>query len=292
MTTPTLQPVTSVTAAFAERLLSQVDAMQAELDNLREQADARRYHLEQVEKELRLAARLQRDFLPKRLPDAGRVRFGRLYRPAGHVSGDLYDLRRLDERHAGLYLADAIGHGMPAALLAMFMHVALRTKEIDATSPRGYRLLPPAEAVRRLNATLCEQGLENATFATAAYATIDYETGRVELARAGHPLPMLLRADGTSEEIGGDGALLGVLPDEVFEPVTVDLSPGDKLVLFTDGVETAFVEPGAAPDLDAWRRAVHDRRDLPAAEMLADLDRATGGRAAEDDVTVLTVEMH
>ena len=279
-----------LTPALAEQMLSQIDAMQAELDNLRQQSDARRYHLEQVDKELRLAARLQRDFLPKKLPNAGRVRFDCLYRPAGHVSGDIYDARRLDEKHAGLYLADAIGHGMPAALLAMFMCNALRPKRITPDAPGGYELRPPAEVMRELNETLCGQDLAHATFATALYAKIDLDTGGVEYARAGHPLPILLRGE-MMMELGGDGALLGVIPDETFEPCHAQLRPGDRLVLFTDGVESAFVEPGAAPDLDAWRAAIFDRRRLSGADLIADLIEHTNGRAAPDDVTVLTVEM-
>lgn len=279
-------------AALVERLLSQVDAMQAELDRLREQSDARQYHMEQVERELRLASRLQKDFLPKRLPNHGRVRFERIYRPAGHVSGDLYDVRRLDEHHVGLYLADAIGHGMPAALLAMFMHNALQTKQIDAT--HGYRLLSAAEAMGLLNATLAGQGLEHATFATAVYAKVHCNMGRIEFARGGHPLPMLLRGTGEAtivEEIGGDGALLGVMPDETFEPYQLVLAPGDRLIFYTDGVETAFVEQGETADMEAWRRAIQSRRHLSASALVASLRDAMDGKCPADDVTILTVEM-
>ncbi len=266
--------------------------MQSELDNLREQSDARRYHMEQVEQELRLASRLQRDFLPKKLPNQGKVKFNRLYRPAGHVSGDLYDVRRLDEHHAGVYLADAIGHGMPAALLAMFMHNALQTKRID---PDGfYRLLTSAEAMKHLNETLGGKDLANATFATAIYAKVDCDGGTVEFARGGHPLPMVLRGKGNAtiiEEVGGEGALLGVMPDEIFEPCTLALRPGDRMLFFTDGVETAFVPTGQAPDMDAWRRAIRDRRYLSADALVADLGLALEGRLPSDDVTVVTLEM-
>jgi sigma-B regulation protein RsbU (phosphoserine phosphatase) len=275
---------------LADRLLAKVDAMEAELSKLREQADARRYHLEQVEQELRLASRLQRDFLPKRLPHGPRIRFNRLYRPAGHVSGDLYDVRRLDERHAGVYLADAIGHGMPAALLAMFMHNALHTKRIDPDNAHGYRLLTAAEAIKHLNETLCGQDLAHATFATAVYATVTLDTGEVEFCRAGHPLAMLLRHDGTLTEVGGDGALLGVMPHEVFEPCRITLDPGDRLIFFTDGVETAFVEPGALPDFDAWRQAVRDVADHPADKLVAALWNRLEGVTPSDDVTIVTLE--
>ena len=272
-----------------EDLLAQVEAMQAELDKLRQQADARQYHMEQVERELRLAARLQRDFLPKKLPNHGRVKFNRLYRPAGHVSGDLYDVRRLDEEYAGVYLADAIGHGMPAALLAMFMHNALQTKKIEN---EGYRLLRSEEAMRHLNETLCGQELAHTTFATSIYARVHLESGEVDFARGGHPLPMLVRKGGEIEEIGGEGALLGVMPDEVFHPCQVRLEPGDKLIFYTDGVEVAFVPPGAPGDIDAWRQAVTARRDQRAETLLADLWKHLEDRGqCDDDITVVTLEM-
>ena len=277
----------------ADQLLATIDAMQAELDNLRGQNDARKYHMEQVERELRLASRLQKDFLPKKLPNHGNVKFDCIYQPAGHVSGDLYDVRRLDEHHVGVYLADAIGHGMPAALLAMFMHNALQTKQIDATTGR-YRLLDSSEAMGLLNETLASQGLEHATFATALYAKVHVTTGQVEFARGGHPLPILLRGDGpdaTYDEIGGDGALLGVMADETFEPCELTLAPGDRLILFTDGVEAAFVPPGATADLEAWRKAVRERMHLPAAALLSELRQRVEGRPADDDVTILSIAM-
>ena len=280
----------AATSARADALLAQVEAMRAELDNVRELADARRYHMEQIDRELRLAARLQRDFLPKKLPNHGRVKFNRLYRPAGHVSGDIYDVRRLDEDHAGVYLADAVGHGMPAALLAMFMHNALQTKHIG----RGdYRLLDSHEAMALLNATLCGQGLSSATFATAAYAKVHLHSGEVDLSRGGHPLALLVRSGAdVVEEVGGDGALLGVMSDEVFEPRRLILEPGDKLILYTDGVEMAYVAAGEPGSLDRWRGAVHDRRALSADELLSDFWRHLESRGAfADDITVVTLEM-
>src|SRR5439155_6744829 len=121
----------------------QLAALQQEITTLREElGEARRrdeslnFYLSKVDDEQRLAARLQQDFLPKSLPRIGRVAFHTVFRPAGYVSGDLYDVMRLDEKHVGFYVADAVGHGMPAALLTMFLKMALVTKEIIAG---GYR---------------------------------------------------------------------------------------------------------------------------------------------------------
>ena len=79
----------------------------------------------------------------------------------GYVSGDLYDVMRLDETHIGFYMADAVGHGMPAALLTMFIKNALVTKEIG---PGGYRLLAPGETIAKLNEVLLGQNLSNEFF--------------------------------------------------------------------------------------------------------------------------------
>ncbi len=143
-----------------EAVQREMETLRAELTQLRRRDETLNFHLARIDEELRLAARLQQDFLPKELPEIGRVRFHTLYRPAGYVSGDLYDVMRLDEKRVGFYMADAVGHGVPAALLTMFIKQALITKEI---TPGGYRLLPPAESLARLNQTLVDQNLAHAT---------------------------------------------------------------------------------------------------------------------------------
>ena len=290
---PTLNPsqLARPTGISPEALLAQVEALQIDLNRIRDLADARRSRVEEVNRELHLAARLQRDFLPKKLPNAGRVRFGVLYRPAGHVSGDTYDVRRLDERHVGVYLADAVGHGLPAALLAMFLHNALSTKRIHEDGT--YRLLGSAEAMAELNERLCDQNLSDCTFATAAYARVDVTSGEVDLARGGHPLGLLLRRGaGEIEEVGGDGPLLGVMRGEDYGSARVVLEPGDRLVLYTDGVEMIYVGPDKAASLAAWREAVQARHHLSADDLLEDVRREMDARGPlADDVTVVTLEM-
>ncbi|XAM00337.1 hypothetical protein OT109_02895 [Phycisphaeraceae bacterium D3-23] len=78
-----------------------------------------------LDEELRMAAQLQREFLPAKLPEVGGVSFHVLYRPAGYVSGDIYDVMRLDEHHLGFFVADAVGHGVPAALMTIYIKRAL-----------------------------------------------------------------------------------------------------------------------------------------------------------------------
>src|SRR5690606_7329672 len=123
----------------------------------------------------------------------GRVHVNCLFRPASYVSGDFYDVMRLDEQHIGFFIADAVGHGMPAALLSMYIKRALITKEINAG---GYRLLSPGESLGHINDALVEQNLSAATFATALYGYINVNTLDVTFARAGHPAPVMITREG------------------------------------------------------------------------------------------------
>jgi serine phosphatase RsbU (regulator of sigma subunit) len=279
-------------------VLRHMDQVQREMESLRGALKHRRrrdetlnFHLTRIDEELRLAARLQQDFLPKSLPEVGPVRFHTLYRPAGYVSGDLYDVMRLDEKRVGFYMADAVGHGVPAALLTMFIKQALITKEITGG---GYRLLPPSESLARLNQTLVDQNLAHATFATALYGVIDVDTLQVTVSRAGHPAPMVLRADGHEiEPLQPEGGLLGVFPGETYDTATTRLAPGDRLLVYTDGIEVAF---GAeAIDADRWRAELKARAALTSEQLLLDLcqhlDAQTGSLAPKDDVTAIMLDV-
>ena len=270
----------------------QISELKQEINLLRRRDETLHFNISRIDEELRLAARLQQDFLPKSIPQIGRVNVHTLFRPAGYVSGDLYDVMRLDETHMGFYMADAVGHGMPAALLTMFIKNALLTKEIFATG--GYRLLAPEETLARLNAALCGQQLSAATFATACYGTIDASTLTVRFARAGHPHPLLLKPDGTMLPIDSDGGLLGICEEEIYSPATVQLEPGDRLIIHSDGVEVAFAGEGPV-DTHQWQREIFALRDRPAADLIAgfceQMDATAGSLTPRDDLTMIVIEI-
>src|SRR5688572_27865942 len=100
-----------------DELQHEMDALKSEIKLLRHRDETLNFCMRRIDEELRLAAKLQQDFLPRVMPQVGNVHFHTLYRPAGYVSGDLYDVCRLDEQHVGFWMTDAVGHGMPAALL-------------------------------------------------------------------------------------------------------------------------------------------------------------------------------
>jgi sigma-B regulation protein RsbU (phosphoserine phosphatase) len=273
-----------------EALRTELELLKGELNILRRRDATLNFYMSRLDEELRLAARLQQDFLPRTLPQLGRVHFHTLFRPAGYVSGDLYDVMRLDETHLGFFIVDAVGHGMPAALLTMFIKRALQTKEIF---PGGYRLLEPEQTISRLNDALVEQDLSAATFATGLYGIIDTVSLDVTLCAGGHPPPLLLR-DGDFTVTQAQGSLLGVFPGERYTSSSIRLRAGDRLVIYSDGVEVAF-HADQGSDFEQWKREILSRATLPTEGLLIDfadvMDRECGSLQPKDDLTMIVLEI-
>lgn len=276
--------------AAAESLQPAIRNLQAELAAARNLGAAPDGPSGELDEEMRLAARLQRDLLPRKLPEVDPVRFGVLYRPAGWVSGDIYDVTRLDETHLGFYVADAVGHGMPAALLTMFIKRALPTKRIAG---HAYEIIPPHESLMQLNTAICEQNFSSCQFCTAVYCVLDVADLTLTYARAGHPEPFLIHADGSLADLAAPGSLLGVFPEERYTSAVVPLAAGDRLVLYTDGIEDALA--GAAGDHERFGRLLASVWSAPRDEMLLRLtgwiDEHPAPVRPHDDITVVAADI-
>ncbi len=217
---------------------------QIEIRRLRHEVSiAYRFHgglkgeIARMHEDLQLAAIVQREFLPREMPNLCGVEFAALWRPAHYVSGDIYDVERLDDDHVGVFIADAVGHGVPAALMTMVICRSLTTKIISGSN---YRLVEPSEVLDRLNHALIRRRGTTTRFATGAYALVNCRTRTMRFAGAGHPLPILQHADGTADELETPGGLLGVFDDEKYEQIEVTLRVDDRLLLHSDGFEQAF----------------------------------------------------
>ncbi|HWB19135.1 MAG TPA: PP2C family protein-serine/threonine phosphatase [Phycisphaerales bacterium] len=228
----------------------------------KELAVAQRFHgglkgeISKMHEELQLAAMVQREFLPREVPSLHGVQIAALWRPTNYVSGDIYDVTRLDEDHVGIFIADSVGHGVPAALMTMVICLSLVTKHVTSNA---YRILPPSEVLRHLNQEMIRRQGLTTRFATAVYAVVNCRTRTVSIAGAGHPPPLRLMGDGQSELIETQGGLLGIFPDEQFPQVDIDLGVNDRLLFHTDGFEQAF--PTATSDTYGRRLPTTRYRD-------------------------------
>lgn len=201
-----------------------------ELEQDRERLAAQRTVLE---RNLRLAARLQRSFLPASLPDLPSVQFSTAFLPQEFVSGDSYDVRQLDEHHVLIATFDAVGHGVRAALLTVLLRSNLEPKE-----PKG-ALRDPHLVVGDLNQALIDAHLEESPTAAVCYAILDVRTGVMRMAAAGHPQPVALLPNGEKRSLGNSGLLLGIDPMD-YETDTIQLSPGERVFFFTDGADPDY----------------------------------------------------
>jgi len=248
-------------------------------------------HFTQVNEEMQLAARLQRDFLPRVMPQLPELRFATIYRPVSWVSGDIYDVMRLDEEHVGFYLADAVGHGMPAALLTIFIKRAMVTKHIEGHS---YTLIEPGKVLGQLNRDMVEQALSDNQFATCCYGIINVKTLQLRIANAGHPPPMRLDRDGQTEELNIKGSLLGVFAEMEYQTKVFQLQHGDKLLTYSDGVELAFVNDGHDKPLRFRREfsnLANENAETICHKLVEIIDREVGSLHPRDDVTIVGIDI-
>lgn len=279
--------------ATVERYHVVLRQMQQELHRMERMSQRLNRHFEQLDQEMSLAGRLQRDFLPRGSLEFGRARFATVYRPASWVSGDMFDIVRVSDRHVGVYVADAVGHGMAAGLLTMFIKRATVPKRMD----NGMEIvLSPSEVIAALNDALVDQRLPSCQFVTAGYAVLDLATMTLVSARGGHPYPLVIRATGEVEEIESTGGLLGVFKGEEFPQAEVSLTAGDKVIFYTDGVELGFQKKGDAGfDATVYRSVFRELAAAPVDEMLGSivrrLDAETGSLDPKDDVTIVGMEI-
>jgi serine phosphatase RsbU (regulator of sigma subunit) len=247
--------------------------------------------METLTEQFRLAGQVQRDFLPSSLPQSPNLQWAAAFMPAEWVSGDIYNVTQLDDTHIGFYIVDAVGHGMPAALLTIFVKQAMQLTE---TRDGSQHLLEPVEVMKRLNVIMSREKLSGYQFATCFYGIIETTTNHLTFSRAGHPYPLLLRGDEAPRQLEVRGALLGVFEEAQYSQETVQLQSGDKLFLFSDGAEP-YIGTVDEQSHFMFHDSFCEITQSPIVEMLDRFVNLTKVQeidaGSEDDVTLLGLEI-
>jgi len=191
-------------------------------------ATTEQLQLFEVRGELEAARTIQSSIIPRTPPHVRQLDVAALYSPATEVGGDFYDFVPIDDARAGFFIADVSGHGVPAALVASMLKIAVATQASLAREP--------AALLGALNKLFC--GKLGRQFVTAAYVFIDVDAKQAVVGSAGHPPPLVVR-DCEPSEVVATGPILGRFTSAAFESISLPFDDGDTLVLYTDGVTEA-----------------------------------------------------
>jgi sigma-B regulation protein RsbU (phosphoserine phosphatase) len=246
-------------------------------------AGERRLH--SIESELVIAQEIQASILPGKNPEVKDLLVAAVYRPMTAVAGDFYDFIAVDESRAGFLVADVTGHGVPAALIASMIKVAIQSLVPCAHDPR--------EVLSGLNRILFAQ--LRAQLVSAAYLWVDTEKRKALYSAAGHP-PMLSWRGGKLERIESNGLLLGVLPDAEYPVCEMAIQAGDRFLLYTDGVSEPENGSGEAFGEHRLEEVVRKNRLSAPSELLEQVlagirDWQPASVEQKDDMTLVAIDV-
>jgi PAS domain S-box-containing protein len=235
-----------------------------------------------------IAQTLQRSLLPAALPEIPGAEIAAAFKPIGEgaeVGGDFYDVFEADGAWV-LAVGDVCGKGVEAAALTSLVRYGLRAPAIEHKSP--------SHALSLVHTTMLGQDL-GGRFATALLARLDLSQrpAKATLATAGHPAAVLIPAEGDPAPVGDRGTLLGVGLEPTINDVTLDLQPGDVLLLYTDGVLDAGA-PGAVLSEAGLCRALAVLKERDAESVVrhtVELALELAGGTLRDDVAVLAIRV-
>ena len=261
------------------------DRVQDQNQSLREALAAKNAFIA-IQKELDIAARVQLSLLPDAMPLSEVVEMAGIMRPAKEVGGDFYDFFHLDQHHIAVAVADVSGKGVPAGLFMVMTRTLMRAtavRHVDA----------PGRVLASVNDFL-EQNNSEELFVTVFYGVLDERTGRFVYANGGHNPPILADRDGVNPLEMTGGVALGMFGGLDYADAHVDMEPGARLILFSDGVTEAFNDSNEAFGDDRLLDAARALSEEPGpgqdvTDIVAAVDVFTGEAPQFDDITCVVL---
>jgi sigma-B regulation protein RsbU (phosphoserine phosphatase) len=243
-----------------------------------------------IQKELETARQIQLSILPSEIPKIKGLDIAARYLPMTSVAGDFYDFIVVDEKHLGILVADVSGHGMPAALIASMLKIALAAQVALADDP--------AQVMLGLNQALC--GKFQHHFVTAAYLFVDMQKRTLTYAGAGHP-PLLLWGGSCQgvRDVVENGLFLGKFSFATYSSVELPLQPGDRALLYTDGIPETMNLSGIEFGTERFKQFLETEQstsaDHLADRLLEELSRwsaRSAGEDLDDDITLVALHVN
>jgi sigma-B regulation protein RsbU (phosphoserine phosphatase) len=238
--------------------------------------------LHEIEHELKIAREIQLSIIPSRVPASLNFKAVARYIPKCAVAGDFYDFVVMDDHQVGLFVADVNGHGVPAALIASMVKLA-----IDAQRDNLFN--SPDALLCEVNRLLCRNS--QSQLVTAAYAYLNSNTSELLYSAAGHP-PMLLLRHGEVTAIEENGLLLAAFPTASYQTLRLRLYPNDRILLYTDGITEATNKDGMEFGIDRLAELLEESTTISIAELADRIVAAVSqwSDTQQDDLTVVLCE--
>jgi sigma-B regulation protein RsbU (phosphoserine phosphatase) len=256
----------------------------------------------ELRQDLAMARELQAALLPQQYPrfphdatpEQSALHFRHFFNPSSEVSGDFFDILRLSDTRAGVFICDVMGHGVRAALVAAIVRTLVEESQGRAEAPGDFlrRINLALRAVLRL--------IETPIFVSAFYAIADLTRGEISYANAGHPHPLCLRREpgaAAAFALNGckPGPALGLFDGAIYTTCSSRLAAHDVVMLFTDGLYEVENAAGEHYDERHLRRAVERRLTLPAdrlcGELVREIQQFSASKDFTDDVCLVTMEV-
>jgi sigma-B regulation protein RsbU (phosphoserine phosphatase) len=251
-----------------------------------------------LDRDLIEARKLQQSLVREKFRDFGSAQVSLFLRPCGHVGGDLVGIYDITPTRIGVYGIDVSGHGVSSALmtarLAGYLSGAAPDQNIALLkNANGYTGRPPAEVAAYMN-TLVFEEMETDHYFTLVLAEIDLETGLAIITQAGHPHPVVQRHTGEVEFHGNGGLPIGLISDATYDQFQVQLMPGDRLILASDGITECPDGNGKLLDEDGFETLLRYNSNVSCAAffeaMIWDLGEYANGQEFPDDISAVLFE--
>ena len=254
-----------------------------------------------LDEDLKAAAGIQQSLLPQSFPEVRNCSFGSKFVPSAYVGGDIYNVFRMDDKRVVLYMIDVCGHGVASSLVTVSVsqmlhpsNAILHQCKTGEYAARDSLYSSPSGLLQMLDQHYPFEKFD--TYFTITYMVLDVRTGELLYSSAGHPFPLVLRADGRLELLEEGGCLIGLSGMVPYEEGRTILRPGDRLVLYTDGITEYFDRKGDMFGEERLYRWLVEGKSQEAQAMLDDLygEMMTfgTGKSPDDDISILAMDYH
>ena len=281
-----------------KRAVDQIIALEKDLERKNQELE---HSNKRMKRDLVSAAKVQQSLLPTTPPQVADVRFAWKYEPCDELAGDILNIFQLDEDHVVFYLVDVSGHGVPAALLSVTLSRVLapqadRPSLVRRQRPNSNALepTPPGDVAGELNRRF-PMNPQTQQYHTLFYGLLNVKTYALSYVCAGHPGPVHISEGSDPQVLNSPAFAIGWFPDAEYESDRLQLQPGDRLYLFSDGVGEAMNAEDVQFGEDRIAGTLQDARGLSVEESLArvlDAAQAWCQKPFDDDVSAMAVEIN